>query len=110
MLAATVILLTYHAGAVQAQPPAPQARVPESWDAFSLPPESNEAPQALRRSEIEAYLHKERAALSQQQRSLASAARAREGIAALRPTRPSNPRMQSYYSPRRIIYVPYFVD
>jgi len=75
-----------------------------------LPPENGETSQSLRRAEIEAYLRKERAALSQQQRAVTSAAKAREGIAALRPTRPSNPRMQSYYSPRRIIYVPYFVD
>ena len=97
-----------------AQPPAPQERKPSAFDLPLVAEESYERPQSLQRAETEAYLRKERIANDYRQRIIAAEEIVRRRVAALRPTRPSNPPMYSYYAPhsvpRRIIYVPSFVD
>jgi hypothetical protein len=95
---------------VIAQQPAIDLRKPSAFDQPLFGQESIDKPQSLQRAEIEAYLRSERAAIDYRQRLLAAEERSRRGIAMLRPNRPSNPHMHSYYSPRRIIYVPYFID
>lgn len=110
ILTAALSLIAVGSTQAIAQQPAPQLRKPSAFDQPLFGEDSNERPQSLRRAEIEAYLRKERAANDYRQRIIAAEENARRGVEGLRPTRPSNPRMHSYYAPRRIIYVPYFVD
>lgn len=93
-----------------AQQPAAVGRKPSAFDQPLLAGETFDRPQSLQRAEIEAYLRNERAAFDSRQRAIRAEENARMGVAILRPTRSSNPRMHSYYAPRRIIYVPYFVE
>ncbi len=115
MLRSTILTTAFSlvaVGASQAiaQQPAIDLRKPSAFDQPLFGQESIDKPQSLQRAEIDAYLRKERAAFDYRQRLLAAEERSRIGIAMLRPNRPSNPHMHSYYAPRRIIYVPYFVD
>jgi len=110
ILTAVVSLVAGGATSAIAQQPGNEPRMPSAFDQPLFGQESLDKPQSLRRAEIEAYLRQERAFVDYRQRLLAAEERSRIGIAMLRPNRPSNPRMHSYYSPRRIIYVPYFVD
>ena len=110
ILIAALSIVAVNSSETIAQPPAIDLRMPSAFDQQQLGDESINKPQSLQRAEIDAYLRKERAVIDYRQRLLAAEERSRIGIAMLRPNRPSNPHMHSYYSPRRIIYVPYFVD
>lgn len=102
---AALVLLAVNSTDTIAQQPFGDSRKPSAFDQ-----EGFDNPQLLRRAEIDSYQRSQRDAIDYRQRILAAEERSRIGIAMLRPNRPSNPRMHSYYSPRRIIYVPYFVD
>jgi hypothetical protein len=110
ILTAALLLVAVDAVDTIAQQPAGDSRMPSAFDQPLFGQESFDKPQSLRRAEIDSYLRSQRDAFDYRQRILAAEEKSRIGIAMLRPNRPSNPRMHSYYSPRRIIYVPYFVD
>jgi len=114
ILTAALWLIAVSSTQAIAQPPAPQLRKPSAFDPPLVTEESYERAQSLPRAEIEAYLRPERIANDYRQRILAAEDIFRGRVAALRPTRPSNLPMHSYYAPysvpRRIIYVPSFVD
>jgi hypothetical protein len=107
---AVVSLVLGGSTGIHAQQPENETRKPSAFDQPLFGQESIDKPQSLRRAEIEAYMRQERTVIDYRQRLLAAEERSRMGVAMLRPNRPSNPRMHSYYTPRRIIYVPYFVD
>ncbi len=108
ILTAAISLVAVGSTEIIAQQPAIDLRKPSAFDQPHFGQDPIDKPQSLRRAEIDTYLRKERAAIDYRQRLLAAEERSRMGVAMLRPNRPSNPHMQSYYSPRRIIYVPYF--
>lgn len=93
-----------------AQQPGNEARKPSAFDQPLFGQQSIDKPLSMQREEIDAYLRKERAMIEYRRRMLAAEERSRMSVTTLRPNWPSNPRMHSYYSPRRIIYVPYFID
>ncbi|HBJ36362.1 MAG TPA: hypothetical protein DDZ51_16755 [Planctomycetaceae bacterium] len=109
-MTAAISLVSIGSTEIIAQQPAIDLRKPSAFDQPLFGQESIDRPQSLQRAEIDAYLRKERAAIEYRQRLMAAEERSRNSIAMLRPNRPSNPHMHSYYTPRRIIYVPYFVD
>ena len=59
-------------------------------------------------SQREATLRHQRAAFERYRRNVLEQMRYSVGEQSLRPTRPSMPLFHSYYSPRRIIYVPVY--
>jgi len=110
ILAAAFSLIAVGSTPAIAQPPVPQLRKPSAFDPPRFEEESYERAQSLQRAEIPAYLRSGHIANDYRQRILAAEDVFRERVAALRPTRPSNPPMQRYAAPRRIIYVPSLID
>lgn len=114
ILTAALSLIAVGSNPATAQPPASQLRKPSAFDPPRFAEESYENSRSLQRAEIPAYLRSEHIANDYRQRILAADDVFRERVAALRPTRLSNPPVYRYHArysvPRRIIYVPSLVD